>query len=522
MSFVFCKLMDNPSRLRFNIGTMSIPRIHYAILALGSILRLFWWCTKHFWGDTFALKAGIETHSFYALLTGPLGFDQTSPIGFTLLSKILSVISNGDNHILTIPCLAAGIATLVVLDMCLHVCRINKMRLPFLLLFAFHPSLCYYSGEFKPYGFDVLFSAICLLIVLCNVKGRLKKKLLAVVCCLAPLFSSASFFVIPATFFALFIQSVSLSDRPLYSQRIVESVYRILPIFVLWIIVGAFSFWHLNATMPRMMYGFWSHSFPPKTFFSLESTRWYWNCLARTFRGPVFFVFVPFFPSALQLLSVLFSTGIILTGSIKDKKFGVIIALHSMVVVFLTLLASFLHKWPIAPGHPVSARLLLHWIPSITCLISIGTERVNILSGVLGKGVIVLSFLSICVFHGKLLFPTMQNSWKSEQAVETMVNLYKTGDSIFVDGYNDYVVKATVNNWLIENKPQYNIISPGKVTKELLSASPANVFFLVRHPHSRSSDILDDILKETNELGFTYQISTYAPTVLIQCCRIEQ
>ena len=498
----------------------SICNGHNAIVAFGVGLRIWWWYAKDFWGDTFALKAGIVTHTFVELLFGPIGFDQTAPLGFTLVSKLLGLCFGYFNHVLTLPCLFAGIVTLLLLDSCLSLCGVEKVRLWFLFLFAIHPSLCYYSAEFKPYAFDALFAAHTFRVVLrCFLSGKCeagRKMLVPFV--LAPFFASTSFFVLPVSFTAIFIRTVVYNRDRHINHKSQTNNHPLGYLVLASTFAMVIAFWHLRSTMPSMMQGFWARDFALVTL-SKEGFFWYWNCLARCFRGPVFFVFVPYSPSPLQVLCVVISLGVLLFGIVRACCARTAF-LYGFGIVCATLLASMLGKWPVRPGYPTSARLLLHWIPSLTCSLAIGVEE-------LWKRFkyVTLLLLFFCVatsfaFAAKLLFPSMVNSWQSEQAVETMIHKYRHGDIVFVDGYNDCVVRSFAENWFWEDCSNYSVVSNerelnGPFFERLFSRTMSNCFFLFRLSNCGSARVIEALQSESEKLGYDCEVITNTPTVLV-------
>ena len=86
------------------------------IVLFGCFLRVDLWATKSFWCDTWALEAGISTHTAAEILTGPLGFNQSAPVGFSLLAKALGSCLGGSGAVLTLPLLLASCLVLALLS----------------------------------------------------------------------------------------------------------------------------------------------------------------------------------------------------------------------------------------------------------------------------------------------------------------------------------------------------------------------------------------------------------------------
>ena len=185
------------------------PALGRAILVVGIIIRAALWIQKHFWLDAYSLKAGIISHSFRELLFGPVGFNQSSPIGFTILSKAIGCVTHYSEKALVSPLLVAGIATLLLLKRLLDNANVTRAKNLMLLILALHPGLILYSAEFKPYGIDVLVAALFLLYTVRGLDETANKRRFSALCTIAPLFSYATYFVMPFSFALLFLKQVS-------------------------------------------------------------------------------------------------------------------------------------------------------------------------------------------------------------------------------------------------------------------------------------------------------------------------
>ena len=165
---------------------------------VGTLLRFDLWWTKSFWGDVYALKAGLRSHSFHDLLFGPLGFGQSAPVGFSLMERAVGRLSGWSDHVLAMPLLAAGLATLFLFPLAAR--RLGASRpatSAATILFAVSPPLVHYSGECKQYGLDVLFAMLSVLAAMELAEGRRPRLPLGAVLLLGPLFSHTQFSCFP-------------------------------------------------------------------------------------------------------------------------------------------------------------------------------------------------------------------------------------------------------------------------------------------------------------------------------------
>lgn len=493
----------------------------FAILGLGIVVRLVFWQIKNYANDTFALKAGIVTHSLGELLLGPIGFGQSAPVGFALMSKIVGMATGYSDKALVFPVLIVGIATLVLLRKCLAEATISKAKIPFLFMFCFHPSLILYGTEFKPYAFDVFFAALFLLAATRGVDNLRDNIHFGLLCLVAPWFSLGAFFVIPVSFFILFVKS--LQGCPQADSKPgakIETITRPLLFPALCTCLsGVPSFLHLVLTMPETMDSFWNESFAPLPF-SCDGFLWYVERLVRLFRGPIYFSFLPYGPSLFQLTAFAIPALFFFTGSRNRNALVRTSLLSAVLLVPLVVFASALRKWPLLPGTPNSCRLVLFFIPCVSIVLASGTEWLFSRSRPAG---IVFSFFACAttVFFGsKLVSPRLLNSSESGNAIRTIVENWKPEDVIIADRRHRYVLIAEAWRWIESDKP--TIVQLEETPIDALPVSICDTFVLL-HPYNTD---LSNCRQRLESLavanGLTISEETNHPTILIRFTKTHE
>lgn len=163
-------------------------------------LRQYLFC-RSLWLDEAFLANSMPHESFSQILTGPLQYGHVLPLGFTAISKLLSIAFANHELALRFLPLLLGCATLPLVYAAAKTWLSRPAALLALALATFSENLIYYSSEFKPYSVDAFFAAALL-----AAAGRafaapspssLRRLLLpALVGLLAPWFSQPSLFVL--------------------------------------------------------------------------------------------------------------------------------------------------------------------------------------------------------------------------------------------------------------------------------------------------------------------------------------
>ena len=326
---------------------------YWLVILFGCFLRIDLWATKSFWCDTWALKAGITTHTAMELATQALGFNQSAPIGFSILSKAIGSFTDNSDLAITFPLLLASCLTLIALS---HLTgRLLRPRTPLLValfcfIFAVNPSFIYYGAEFKPYGIDLLMSALALVLLFRLEDGKTCFSELLLFSILAPLFSLPSFFVLPFLYLSLLVHF--RNDR--------RSAFRIFLCGVAAMPIATYALIHAFSTMPRAMDNI-QELFAPVSF-TKETVRWWLGRILHSFRGPAYFGFTTWSISAPGILLSAIPLGLFLIGAWSARKERWV--WMSLGVIAATVFASICHYWKINPGASLtSGRLILFLAP---------------------------------------------------------------------------------------------------------------------------------------------------------------
>ncbi len=359
-----------------------------AIICLGFFLRFDLWATKDFWCDTWALKTAIQTHSALEILTGRLGFNQAAPVGFSLLEKAVGVVSGYSGTAMTLPLLLAGCASLAALSRVTERCgsvRCKMVSLVMLFVFAVNPSFVYYSAELKPYGFDLLVSALAVLLVIDFQNGESSWKKLVCFSAFAPWFSLPSFFVLFSLYAALafFFFSDHARIRCLVLCAAISGALAIFPLI------------HAFATMPAAMDNV-QDLFAPVTW-SKGALLWWTGRLLHFFRGPAYFGFTSwslFSPFALLSLIPL---GLFSLGVWQRRRDPLV--WMSLLCIAFTFFASACHYWKINPGTSLTGgRLILFLTPFAYLPLASGLHWMATKNKAAGAATCAFALVSACLW----------------------------------------------------------------------------------------------------------------------------
>lgn len=132
------------------------------LVGVGVLLRVAQYLSdRSLWVDEAWLSLDLINHPLKDL-TGPLGFQQASPVGFLLIEGVIAKVLGYSEYALRLFPLACGILS-VPLFAWLARRTVSTAAAPFaILLFVVADGLIYYSSEVKPYETDVTV-AVCLL-----------------------------------------------------------------------------------------------------------------------------------------------------------------------------------------------------------------------------------------------------------------------------------------------------------------------------------------------------------------------
>ena len=127
------------------------------IIVMGLALRIRFFLTgRSLWLDEAMLALNILHRSFGGLFQQPMEYGQSSPIGYVITVKAITLIFGDSEYALRLYSLIAGCFALILIAIVSRNALGKSGSLIALVLFAFNPELIYYSSETKQYISDVI------------------------------------------------------------------------------------------------------------------------------------------------------------------------------------------------------------------------------------------------------------------------------------------------------------------------------------------------------------------------------
>jgi hypothetical protein len=310
-------------------------------IALGTVLRVVqYFRNRSLWYDEALLALNILHRPFMGLFD-VLDYHQGAPIGFLLLEKLTTKILGKSEYALRCLPLLFGIGALFLLWRVAVLCLSPRAVPLAVALFAMNEPLIYYSSEVKQYSCDVAVTLFLLWAVLRLMHSKLPARsvigfgLMGVV---------AIWFSHPASF--LLAGSGAVLIVLACWRKHWASLFRIACVLAMWSI--SFALFYV-ASLRRLgadqvLTDFWRNYFLPHPFWSVESVLWLVNRGLAVFGDP-------------RQLAAVFGAAVFVAGygSWIIRKSDVAWLISGVCI--MTLLASFLHKYPLAD------RLVLFAVP---------------------------------------------------------------------------------------------------------------------------------------------------------------
>lgn len=260
---------DHPARQ----ATRPLPWLPLLLVALGVGVRLRQLLfNRSLWLDEALLANNVVQRSLSPLLAEPLASNQGAPLGFLLVSDLLSHLPLPTDLALRIGPFLAGLATLALAyRLSLDLLETTAAQATFVGLTALAPVLTYYSSEFKQYSGDV---AVALAILWAGVRYRADRRsaaLLAAVGAVGLWFSHPSLFVAGAVGLGLAAEAAV--------QRRWRGLRPLAAVATGWAVnlglVYALSLRDLAAN--RNLVAYWRLGYAPVLLDSPAELRWYWE-----------------------------------------------------------------------------------------------------------------------------------------------------------------------------------------------------------------------------------------------------
>lgn len=463
----------------------------FSALFLGFLLRFDLWWTKSFWIDSYSLKAGLRIHSFSEILLGPLGFDQSAPVGFCLLAKAVGALSGWNDRAMTLPLFFSGLAVLALVPFAVAHAGAPRLRAPTALLVAISPQLVYYSAEFKQYGFDALFAALSLWASLDLSAGRRPRLLLVAVFVLGPFFSHTQFFLLPGL--GLLLLWTSFRSGGAWRRPRRDAWTTLLLCGILGGIATLASLVHTVATMPGMMSGFWASAFPPAGSL-LSALAWWTEKAWCFFQDPFAVLPVPAILSWSRLPLFLPVPALLLLGAAARPVRPAAGVTASALV--LLVLAATLQKWPVRVGTAsvIESRHLLFLLPLAFFFLALGLDRLRARCLPLALAVLLAA---VPVGVSRLLSDRIY-SWSMPDAVAELARRADGAEPILLGGYHHTVACAYAPDWAAANKDRIEVLHPDDPSAfasrlDELSADPGAPFWTLWAPRGKEGRILPGI-----------------------------
>ena len=401
------------------------------VLSLGVLLRFTWWIKPEHNLDVDLLRAAISEKSFSGLLTDSLSYCQSAPIGFLVFAKAWGRVPwNGDRW-LALPLFLVSIGTLFIWRKVLqNVDLTRKTYLLGLFLFAFHPCCVAYASFLKPYMLDVLFSTVFLLFLLKRKITRRTVFCLSAIVFVSPFFSTGSFFIIVPVFLIFYRNLLLDTPSKNLRGRVLASISRITPVAASCVAGYGLNLCFLLQTMPQGMFDYWNEDFAVSPF-STDGAVWYWIRIVRIFRGPVYFTWLSYFPSLLQILLFAIPAICFATGFFQTRKDRTVSGLMSLGSILFVVLASGLGKWPLRCGTVYAGRLLMFLIPSISLCCIIGLDRMFTDQPLLFLPFCI--FVAVSVIQPLGLRDKLRSTW-SPSRLQSFIETAPSNSEIHLDG----------------------------------------------------------------------------------------
>lgn len=377
------------------------------LVGSGFLFRLrAYWFNRSIWLDEAALANNVIQNSTIDLITKPLAYGQSAPIGFLVAEKLLVTWISESEKVLRLLPLGAGMLLLVMaLWLGSMVFTQPLPRLVFVGLVAYSPILIFYSIEFKQYIWDACLALLFLALGVYLLREQTTQadqetgnKLHALMIVLGVAGFIGIWFSQPVVFF-LFGVGMSLFLQAVRQKRKI-SIILLSVIGMSWLSSFGFSMWLMlkNVTNKQDLFGYWATGFAPGFLNGFASIKWYLETeLAAVYMafqeqgvsGPNYHAEWYHLPNILLGLSCLLGGLWIL---VRHKQLGLMLILSGAAIWMASLLRYY----------PLRGRLFLFAVP-IVFLFAAG--MIDFLEQ---KNIKYLNWLFALGFVGIVFFPSVQ------------------------------------------------------------------------------------------------------------------
>ncbi|MGE3788025.1 MAG: hypothetical protein AB7H03_15430 [Nitrospirales bacterium] len=389
------------------------------IIGFGILFRLIPYLhNRSLWVDEAKLALNITQKSFGQLVQ-PLDYNQMAPVGFLFVEKLLALTLGGDEYVLRIIPLLAGILALFLFyELSRQVLTLRGLTMA-LGLFVLSEHLIRYASEFKQYSSDVTIALAISLIGFICLKNNSRVALSIILGSLAGAiliwFSHPSIFVLAGVGLTLVIQSWETKNWR-------KLVWLAMPaIFWLGSFTLNYSVTHLDLNHHPDMVKAWREStaFMPMPPLSIEGLLWFPK------------TFLAIFPQTAGLyFSGLAALCFIVGWASLLRKQRYPLLLLTLPALF-TLIASGLH------AYPFQGRLILFLVPSLIIFIGEGVDRIINLAKPTGPIIPVSLCLLLFLYPVHTAFSNLLNPARMEREevrpiMAYLSDHYQEGDDIYL------------------------------------------------------------------------------------------
>ncbi len=327
-------------------------RLPWYIIGLGIFFRLYQYlCNRSLWRDEAKLALMILDSRLSDFL-GPVS--KPPPPGFLIVEKVNTILLGNSEYALRLFPLVSGIIALFAFYYVIKRLLDKRIVPVALILFCCTYSLIYFSTELKQYSSDVA-AALVLYSLAFHLYERkfdlIGTLLIALVGAVLIWFSHPSVFILGGIGLTLMVSSLLRKEW--------KAFFRVTAASLVWLASFAAIYFLIlrHLTSNELLQSYWSKQhFAPLVPASISDFKWYVDSLIEIFGNkylmnlayPVLWAVV----SLVGCISLIFK---------KREGFFLLIT-----PIFLTLIASSLHKYPF------SERLLLFITPAVVIFLSVG------------------------------------------------------------------------------------------------------------------------------------------------------
>lgn len=329
--------------------TIVIWCISLIFIILGVYISFLLYCSnRNLWLDEAMLAYSLNTRSLFDLTRSVLEMDQSAPVLYLYVVKIITLIFNTSEFTLRILSFTSFVGVLVLVYLLMK--DAFTVRYP-ILCTSFVSNLfvlLYYSNEFKPYMTDCFIILIVLYLYYLYNKGTLKILSLSLVYSILLWFSNPAIFFAGAVFIYEFVKYILNKDKISVYKTFLGGMIIIVSFLILYIL------WLKPVANSEYMIQYWEHyKFPliPKSINDIKKIMQISReLIAVMSRWTI-------------VLLLLICSGIIISITAKNK-YSIVISIS----ILLVLIASYIGKYPFYQ------RLMLFIYPIFSILIFIALD----------------------------------------------------------------------------------------------------------------------------------------------------